>query len=429
MFNEQTHVQRAAATHAYEGQRPAPPERRPFHRRAAGVSANSHTLRRLWWKPFLFIAHQPNAFRYAPKAAMAPAQGPALARAPAPPVHLRTTRLEATRSVHPTPPAPLARQPARPSACPPARAGETPFKRRRLRGQQSAPHQHASDDGSPELALPVSDDVPGAGVHERMERPQAEYMRLCARNAMRVQWRRDIRAELAEGALPVPPRDEREAILARRLQTLRHEEKRDLLARSQAGNVLTCPQQRKAAFKRLACFQEPPQRGRPKAGIRRFECTCFLCTYHHPDWMPNATTCPGLPAPEMPVEEVAAWWKQYVSFRRLCATLCSHRVKLSQKVEVQHISMCLEVCPETWLNEQRVRVHVLATISFKRKQDRRTTQFLALGKFSPADVQGVQTSSKRGRRGDKVYPSHFYCQVDKKGSIWSVTNYVAHKAQ
>ena len=97
------------------------------------------------------------------------------------------------------------------------------------------------------------------------------------------------------------------------------------------------------------------------------------------------------------------------------------------KKEVTHFSMCLELCPERWLEDHVCRAHVHATISFAGKQDKRTSKFLALGTTMPQDVQGGKSSTKKNRRGQKADPSHFYCQVEKNSQVWTVTDYYAHK--
>jgi hypothetical protein len=158
-----------------------------------------------------------------------------------------------------------------------------------------------------------------------------------------------------------------DAEVGKRMRALSSTQKHKVVQRAITMGVLAQESEaHQAAASRYATSKTLLQVSRPKTSAQsRFQSTWFMCTYHHDDWV-CAGTDVAFPERSASIDEVTAWAKRHAPFRKLWAQLCSLRVLMLQTPALAHISMCLEVCPQTWDNDHACRVHLHATMSLKR---------------------------------------------------------------
>ena len=167
---------------------------------------------------------------------------------------------------------------------------------------------------------------------------------------------------------------------------------------------------------------KPKQRSIKRSNDWLLKVKQVFLTYHSDSWVLNRPEW-DLPAAE-PLAAAVSLSKQDPEVVRLQHAVLHDAKAIVEKLHVAEWSVALELCPETWADFKKLRLHVHALFTWP-KQQRLSARALILARELPSWHNDANPLSIV--RSRNTAPGHYYLQMPNVGSVWCGTNTPAFK--
>ena len=138
------------------------------------------------------------------------------------------------------------------------------------------------------------------------------------------------------------------------------------------------------------------------------------------------------------IDNLEAYCRAQPSMRKIWGRLCSEVIPLQKKTWISGLTLGLEICTSSWVDDAVLRLHAHLVLDFSRRLDTTDLSFLKVCGHLPIDIRTdvpelgdkhvVDYRSDRKRRGGNSASCHFYLQIPKVGKLWHTTSKPAHKS-